>query len=67
MKKQLLFLVNIQAGKAEIKNKALEIIDIFIKGGYEVTVYTSQKEQDLYYYVIEQGPRYPCLLYTSNQ
>lgn len=62
MKKQLLFLVNIQAGKAEIKNKALEIIDIFIKGGYEVTVYTSQKEQDLYYYVIEQGPRYPLLV-----
>lgn len=38
----MLFIVNAHAGKTEIKEKALDIIDIFIKAGYDVTVHTTQ-------------------------
>lgn len=45
-KKKLLFILNPLSGKGHIKNKLLEIIDIFVKYGYEVTVYSTQKPQD---------------------
>lgn len=35
MKKRLLFIFNPKSGKAQIKNKLYEIIDTFVKGGYE--------------------------------
>lgn len=40
--KRLLFVFNPHAGKAKIKPKLSEIIDIFVKGGYMVTTYTTQ-------------------------
>ncbi|MGN0329778.1 MAG: diacylglycerol/lipid kinase family protein [Kineothrix sp.] len=44
--KELLFIFNPRAGKAKIKNRLFEIIDIFVKAGYEVTVYPTQQEGD---------------------
>lgn len=41
-KKKLLFIYNPKAGKAQIRNHLLDIIDIFVKGGYEVTVCPTQ-------------------------
>lgn len=40
--KKLLFIVNPRAGKSMIKNKILDIIDMFTKSGYQVTVYPTQ-------------------------
>ena len=37
MKKKLLFIYNPKAGKAQIKNKLSEILDLFTTAGYEVT------------------------------
>ncbi len=42
MKKKLLFIYNPKAGKAQIKNHLLDIIDVFAKGGYETTVMPTQ-------------------------
>lgn len=44
--KKLLFVFNPRAGKAKIKNKLCDIIDIFVKAGYEVTIYPTQREGD---------------------
>lgn len=44
--KKLLFIVNPRSGKAQIRNKLLEILDIFIKGGYEVQVHITQGPLD---------------------
>lgn len=44
--KKILFVFNPRAGKAKIKNHLSEIIDIFVKSGYEVTVYPTQCEGD---------------------
>lgn len=47
MQRRLLFLINPYAGKAEIKVKALDIIDLFVKSGYEVTVRTTQQAMEI--------------------
>lgn len=47
MKKQkMLFVINPNAGKGEIKLHALACIDQFVRAGYEVEVYTTQKQRD---------------------
>lgn len=44
--KKLLFIFNPHAGKAQIKNRLMQIIDIMVKGGYEVTAYPTQAPLD---------------------
>ena len=43
---RLLFIVNPHSGKGLIKNHLLEIVDIMIKAGYDVTVYLTQGQGD---------------------
>ncbi len=45
-KKKLLFLFNPFSGKGLIKNKLYEIVDSFVKNGYEVTIHPTQRPQD---------------------
>lgn len=42
MNKKLLFIYNQYAGKAKLKNHLANILDIFTKAGYEVTVHPTQ-------------------------
>lgn len=44
--KRMYFIYNPHAGRAQIKNNLLDIIDIFVKGGYEVTVHPTQYARD---------------------
>lgn len=44
--KKMLFIYNPNAGTGVLKPKLSEVLDIFTKGGYEVTVYPTQKYQD---------------------
>ena len=44
--KKMLFIYNPKAGKAQIRNKLADILDVFTKGGYEITVYPTQKSED---------------------
>lgn len=46
MKKKLLFVYNPKAGKAQIRSKLADILDVFARGGYELTVYPTQKRDD---------------------
>lgn len=46
MKKRLLFIYNAHAGKGLIRNKLVDILDTFVKAGYEVTAYPTQRSQD---------------------
>lgn len=57
-KKKLLFLVNPHAGKSEIKGKALDVIDLFIRNGYEVVVHTTQRQLEVSKFVAEQACGY---------
>ena len=44
--KKMLFIYNPKAGKAQIRNKLADILDVFTKGGYEITVYPTQRSED---------------------
>lgn len=44
--KKMFFLFNPKAGKAQIKNHLVDIVDVFVKDGYEVTIYPTQSQGD---------------------
>lgn len=46
--KKLLFIYNPHAGKELLKPKISDIVDIFVKAGYEVTIYPTQSYRDAY-------------------
>lgn len=46
MEKKLLFIYNPNAGKGQILAKLGEIIEVFVKGGYEVEIYPTQAPKD---------------------
>lgn len=46
MSKRMLFIFNPRSGKGSIKNHLMDILDIFVKGGYEVTVHPTQAYMD---------------------
>ncbi len=48
MAKRLLFIINPHSGRGSIKTKLLEIVDIFIKGGYEVLLHITQGPEDAF-------------------
>ncbi len=45
MEKKLLFIYNPKSGKAQIKNRLSDILDLFVKKGYLVTVYPTQRRK----------------------
>lgn len=47
-KKRMFFVYNPKSGKALIKSKLADIIDVFVKGGYEVIAYPTQSVQDAF-------------------
>ena len=46
MSKKMLFIFNPRSGKGSIKIHLMDILDIFVKGGYEVTVHPTQAYMD---------------------
>lgn len=46
MSRNMLFVYNPRAGKARIRSNLLDIIDVFVKAGYEVTAYPTQAPGD---------------------
>lgn len=46
MNKKVLFIVNPKSGKGSIRNKLLDIVDVFVKAGFDLTLYISQAPGD---------------------
>ena len=46
--KKMLFIYNPNSGMGLLKPKLSDVLDIFVKGGYEVTVYPTQKYHDAF-------------------
>ena len=53
--KQMLFIINPRSGRAQIKNRLLEILDIFAKADYQVEVHITQRALDAKETVIQEG------------
>lgn len=66
MRKNMLFVYNPRAGKAQIRSNLLDIIDIFVKAGYEVTAYPTQEAGDAVKAVRERRPGYDIVVCSGG-
>lgn len=66
MKKKMLFLYNPKAGKAQIKNKLADILDVFTKNDYEITIYPTQKSKDAIRLVAEREADYDLVVCSGG-
>ena len=53
MSQKLLFIFNPHAGKGQIKNHLVDIVDMMVKAGFDVTIYTTQAQADATRKVVE--------------
>ncbi|MBQ8947244.1 MAG: YegS/Rv2252/BmrU family lipid kinase [Lachnospiraceae bacterium] len=58
---RLLFIYNPHSGKAQIRSNLLDIIDIFVKAGYEVTAYPTQSSGDAAMAVMNRSEGYKLI------
>lgn len=66
MKKKLLFVFNPKSGKALIKTKLLEIVDLFAKYDYEVIVHPTQAPDDAYHLVKYNAQNYDLIVCSGG-
>ena len=59
--KRLLFVYNPHAGKGMLAPKVSDVVDIFVKAGYEVVIYPTQAYHDAYKKISE----YDAVKYKS--
>lgn len=64
--KRMLFIYNPKAGKAQIKYHLADILDVFVRGGYEVTVYPTQKREDAVKLVAGRRPVYDLVVCSGG-
>lgn len=64
--KKMLFIINPKAGKAQVKNHLLNIIDIFVKAGYEVTTYVTQSKGDAMRAAKERREEYDLIVCSGG-
>lgn len=65
-KKDMLFIYNPKAGKAQIKNHLVDILDIFVKAGYEVTVYPTQSHGDAIKKTMKKKDKYDIVVCSGG-
>ena len=65
-KRKLLLLINPHAGKSAVRSKLLAIIDRFVRGGYEVTVYVTQRSGELPDVVAKQAAGYSLVVCSGG-
>lgn len=53
--KKMLFIYNPLAGKEQIKNKLSDIIQVLCSGGFEITIFSTQKKEDATNIVAKRG------------
>lgn len=66
MDKRMLFIYNPKAGKAKIRSRLSDILDIFTAGGYEITVYPTQKKGDATEYMGNREKRYDLIVCSGG-
>lgn len=64
--KRLLFVYNPHAGKGLLKPKLSDIIDIFVKAGYEVVTYPTQAYHDAYRKISQYTEEYDLIVCSGG-
>ena len=65
-RKNLLFIYNPHSGKAQIRSNLLDIIDIFVKAGFEVCAYPTQSPGDAVTAVTGRRPGYDLIVCSGG-
>ncbi len=66
MRKKVLFLLNAHSGKGQIKKYLLEIVDMMVKAGFEVTVYPTQAPEDATRMIAESADRFDHIVCSGG-
>ncbi len=66
MDKKLLFIYNPKAGKAQIRTKLADILNVFAGEGYELTVFPTQKRGDARKVVAERSEDYSLVVCSGG-
>ena len=64
--KKLLFIFNPRSGKELIRLRLLDILDLFIKQEYEVSVHVTQGQQDALSVVTERAERFDLVVCSGG-
>ena len=64
--KKMLFIYNPKAGKAQIKGKLSDILELFADGGYEITVRPTRKRGDAVEFVQYRTPVYDIVVCSGG-
>ena len=66
LKRKLLLAINPHAGKSAMKNKLMSVVQRFTQGGYEVTVFTTQRAGQLPEYIRENAERFDLVVCSGG-
>lgn len=66
MRKKMLFIFNPMAGKSRIKSKLADIIDLYNKNGYEITIHSTQAKLDAYQVVAKTGHKFDIVVCSGG-
>ncbi|ROR27171.1 YegS/Rv2252/BmrU family lipid kinase [Mobilisporobacter senegalensis] len=66
MKKKMLFVYNPNAGKGKIKTRLSDIVEIFVKADYEVTIYATRGKQDATRIVKNSAKEYDLIVCSGG-
>ena len=64
--KKMLFVYNPTAGKGLLKLQLSDVLDIFVKAGYEVTVYPTQSYRDAYRKIVHMEDGYDMVVCSGG-
>lgn len=65
-RKKMFFIYNPHAGKSQIKNKLADIINVFMKAGYEIQVYATQEPGEAIGATAEYAGRADCIVVSGG-
>lgn len=65
-RKKMLFVYNPRSGKGLIRNAFFDIIEIFTKGGFDVTCYPTQAPRDGYNKILGEGMDYDVITISGG-
>lgn len=66
MSQKLLFIFNPHSGKGQIKNNLVDIVDIMVKAGYDVTIYTTQARADATRKVMDEAANFDRIVCSGG-
>lgn len=66
MRKKMLFLINPNAGKGEIRGNLLAVLDIFTAAGFDVTAHPTRAPKEITQFIAEHGEEYDRIVCSGG-